>query len=119
MRHWQAQPGYGTYYKSNADLSFLTTVPKRVNIFGSYTFAANKTFHNFTTDRKINFDDTLSDYHTDYNSIQRSLLNVFGIKVQDFYLSSTQTIGFFVNGSISDDNITKDNDLTVYEQVAV
>ncbi|HZY35869.1 MAG TPA: TonB-dependent receptor [Mucilaginibacter sp.] len=106
--------GYGKYYKSNAGIVFNDRTEK-VNIFGTYNFIDNKTFHDFTTDRKINFDDTLSDYHTEYNSIQRSQVHTFGIGT-DFYLSSTQTIGFFVNGSISDDDITKDNDLTIYEQ---
>lgn len=106
--------GYGRYYKSGAGVTFNDRTDK-VNIFGNYNFADNKTFHDFTTDRTINFSNLVSNYNTAYNSIQKNQVNTFGFGT-DFYLSRTQTVGFYVNGSISNDNITKDNNLAIYNQ---
>jgi iron complex outermembrane receptor protein len=109
--------GYGRYYKSNVGLVFNDRTAY-FNIFGNYSYTDNKTFHDFTIDRKINFDDTLSDYHTDYSGVQQSHVHAFGLGT-DFYLSSAQTIGFFINGSVTDDNIAKNNNLLIYNQAAL
>lgn len=106
--------GYGRYYKSSAGMVFNDRTEK-VNIYGNYSFTDNKTFHDFTTNRAINFNDSLSNYNTAYNSILKSQVNTFGFGT-DFFLSPAQTLGFFINGSVSNDNITKDNDLTIYNQ---
>jgi iron complex outermembrane receptor protein len=109
--------GYGRYYKANAGLVFNYRT-NSVNIFGNYGYTDNKTFHDFTTDRVINFDNTISDYNVNYNSVQKSRSNTFGFGT-DFYLSANQTIGFLVNGSVTDNNIVKDNNLNVYNQEAI
>jgi iron complex outermembrane receptor protein len=109
--------GYGKYYKSNAGLVFNDRTDK-YNIFGNYGYTDNKTFHDFTSDRVINFDNAISDYDVDYNSVQKSQVNTFGIGT-DFYLSAKQTIGFFVNGSVADNNYVKNNNLKIYNQSAL
>lgn len=106
--------GYGKYHKSNAGIVFNARTNK-FNIFGNYSYSDNKNVHNITTDRNINFNDTLSNYHTDYNSLQAIHVNTFGLGT-DFYLSKTQTIGFFVNGSVTNENFAKNNNLTIYNQ---
>jgi iron complex outermembrane receptor protein len=106
--------GYGKYYKGNAGLVFNDRTDK-FNIFGNYGYTDNKTFHDFTSDRVINFNNTVSDYNVDYNSVQKSRANSFGFGT-DFYLSAKQTIGFLVNGSVTDNNYVKDNNLKIYNQ---
>ncbi len=106
--------GYGKYYKSNAGVVFNDRTGK-VNVFGNYNFTDSKTFHDFTADREINFDDTMGSYHSDYNAVLQSRTHLFGIGT-DIYLSPTQTIGFFVNGLVSDVDIAKSNNLTVFDQ---
>ncbi|MDR3695372.1 outer membrane beta-barrel protein [Mucilaginibacter sp.] len=106
--------GFGKFYKGNAGIVFNDRTAM-FNIFGNYTYRNYKTFHDFTSDRDINFDNALSNYDVDYNSIQKSQNNSFGIGT-DFYLSPTQTIGFLVTGSITGDNYTKDNNLRIYNQ---
>jgi iron complex outermembrane receptor protein len=108
--------GYGRYYKSNAGLVFNDRTDN-VNVFGSYNFIDNKNYHTVNINRDINFDDVLSDYQTNYESIQHNRVNTFSLG-SDFYLSKTQTIGFLVNGSITDDNYTKSNNLDIYNQGA-
>jgi len=106
--------GYGKYYKSNGGLVFNGRTD-HFNIFGNYSYTDNKNVHTIATDRNINFDDTLSNYHTDYHSLQTIRINTFGLG-SDFYLSRTQTIGFFVNGSVTDEGFAKNNNLTIYNQ---
>jgi len=108
--------GYGKYYKGNAGLVFNDRTDN-YNIFGNYGYTDNKTFHDFTSDRVINFDNTISDYDVAYNSVQKSHQNTFGFGA-DFYLSPKHTIGFFVNGSVADNNYIKDNNLNIYNQSA-
>lgn len=106
--------GYGKYYKGNAGFVFNNRTEK-YNIFGNFGYVDNKTFHDFTSDRVISFDNAISNYNVDYNSVQKSRLNTFGIGT-DFYLSAKHTIGFFVNGSVADNNFVKDNNLKIYDQ---
>ena len=106
--------GYGKYYKGNAGLVFNDRTEK-YNIFGNYSYSDNKTFHDFTSDRVINFDNAISNYDVDYNSVQKSQAHTFAIGT-DFYLSAKHTIGFFVNGSVADNNYVKDNNLKIYNQ---
>ncbi|HWZ02603.1 MAG TPA: TonB-dependent receptor [Mucilaginibacter sp.] len=109
--------GYGKYYKSNAGVVFNDRTDK-LNIFGNYNYGDNKTFHDFTSDRNINFNNILSGYDVDYNSVQKSRNHSFSIGT-DYFLSPGQTIGFLVTGSITDDNFTKDNTLKIYNQSAL
>ena len=109
-----ALAGYGKYYKDNTGIVFNDGTAK-FNVFGSYNYNDNKTFHNFTNDRTINFNNAASEYNTDYKSIQKRTDNVFNIGA-DYYLSPGQTVGFLVSGSITDANITKNNNLGIYTQ---
>jgi len=78
-------------------------------------FAANKTFHDFTSDRTIDFENITSNYNVDYDAVTISNSNNFGLGT-DYYLTKTQTIGFLVNGSIIGSSITKNNNLKIYNQ---
>ena len=106
--------GYGKYYKSNAGVVFNYRTQK-FNIFGNYSYTDNKNYHTITTDRIINYNDTVSNYHSDYNSVVKNQVNTFGLGA-DFFPSSTQTIGFLVNGSVTADHFVKDNNLAIYNQ---
>jgi iron complex outermembrane receptor protein len=106
--------GYGKYYKDNAGFVFNDGTAK-FNVFGNYNYTDNKSFHDFTNDRAINFNNAISEYNTDYNSIQKRTDNVFNIGA-DYYLSPGQTIGFLVTGAIADINIVKNNSLDIYNQ---
>ncbi|HEY8928453.1 MAG TPA: outer membrane beta-barrel protein [Mucilaginibacter sp.] len=109
-----ATAGYGKYYKSNLGVNFNNRVDK-VNIFGGYSFTGDKTFHNFMTNRYIDFDDVLSNYHVDYKTTQKSQNNNFNIGA-DFFISPAQTIGFLVNGFSRQDSFVKDNQLDISNQ---
>ncbi len=109
-----AAAGYGRYYKTNAGIVFNDRTDK-FNIFGSYTFQDNKAFRNILSNRTIDFEDVVSNYNVDYNNVQKTNSNNFNIGT-DFYLSSTQTIGFLINGIIRTDNFAKDNDLHISNQ---
>ena len=106
--------GYGKYYKSSAGLVFNDRT-ENFNIFGNYNYTDNKNLHTLNTDREINFENVLSDYQSNYQSIQLNRVHTFGLGF-DFYLSPSQTIGFFVNGSITNDNFVKNNNLNIYNQ---
>ncbi|MEP6611558.1 MAG: TonB-dependent receptor [Mucilaginibacter sp.] len=106
-----ATAGYGTYYKSNTAITFNDHMDK-FNVFGSYNYAADKTFHNFETDRRINFDQVLSDYRVNYKSTQRSYNNNFNIGF-DFFISPKHTVGFLINGMSRQDDYTKNNGLDI------
>ncbi len=112
-----ATGGYGKYYKSSAGV-VLNSRTQKFNIFGSYNYTDNKTFHDFTSDRDINFNNDLSNYHVDYNSVQKMHYNTFSGGA-DYFISSQQTIGFQVNGIIANDNFVKDNNLHIANQGAL
>ena len=109
--------GYGRYYKSNAGIVFNDRTAK-FNIFGNYFYQNNKTFHDFTVDRNIDFDNVLSNYHTDYNSVQKNQTNSFGIGT-DYFLSAKHTIGFLVNGAVSNDDFVKADNLSIANQAVL
>jgi hypothetical protein len=109
--------GYGKYAKDNAGIVFNDRT-EHFNVFGNYNYSENKTFHDFTTDRNINFDNVLSDYHVDYHGLQTNFNNGFSFGT-DFYLSKKQTLGFLLNGSVIDDSFKKDNNLKIYNQSAL
>jgi len=109
-----ATAGYGRYYKSNVGITFNDRMAK-FNIFGSYNFAADKTFHNFITDRIINFNNIISDYRVDYKSTQKSENNAFNLGA-DYFITPTQIVGFLVNGFSRQDDFIKDNSLNISNQ---
>jgi hypothetical protein len=51
--------GYGKFYKANAGV-MINNRMGNVNIFGNYNFSANKTFHTFTTDRIIDYNNRVT-----------------------------------------------------------
>jgi iron complex outermembrane receptor protein len=109
-----ATSNFGKYYKGSVGLVFNDRTDK-FNIFGNYSGSTDKTFHDFTNDRIINFNNIISDYNTDYNSFHKHNNNSFGLGM-DYYLSRMHTIGFLVSGLITDANILKNNSLTIYNQ---
>ena len=104
--------GYGRYYKANGGLVFNDRTSK-FNIFGNYNYIANKTFHDYHTDRFIDTNSVLSNYHVDYHSVQQFFTNNFSIGT-DYYLSKNHTIGFLINGLVRQEDIGKDDNLLVY-----
>lgn len=109
-----ATAGYGKYYKSNTGIVFNDRTDK-FNVFGNYNYTEDKTFHDFVTDRSFNYNNILSDYHVDYNSVQKSNNHTFNLGT-DYFLSANHTIGFLINGTIRTDNIVKDNKLKISNQ---
>lgn len=109
-----ATAGYGTYYKSNIGLSFNERTEK-FNVFGNYNYTNNKQFHDFTTDRFVNFDQQTSEYQIDYRAKQVYQSNTYSIGT-DFFLSPKHNIGFLINGSDEDSKFTKNNALRIYNQ---
>ncbi len=106
--------GYGKYYKDNTGIVFNDRTEK-FNIFGNYNYSTNKSFHDFTGDRVINFDNVSSDYDGDYHAVQISTTNSFNIGA-DYFLTPKQTIGFLVNGAFLHDSYTKSNNLNISNQ---
>ena len=104
--------GYGRYYKANGGVVFNDRTSK-FNIFGNYNYIANKTFHDYHTDRYIDTNNVLSNYHVDYNSVQHFFTNNFSIGT-DYYLSPNHTIGFLINGLIRQEDIGKNDNLLIY-----
>jgi len=109
-----ASAGYGKYGKGGTGITFNDRT-KKLNIFGTYNFSYNKTFHDFTTDRNINFNSILSDYHVDYNSNQKNYSNNFSLGT-DYFISPSQTIGFLISGYTRDDSFSKNNTLKISNQ---
>jgi iron complex outermembrane recepter protein len=109
-----ASGGYGKYYKASTGIVFNDRTDK-FNIFGNYNFSSNKTFHDFTTDRFINFNNLESEYNVAYSSIQTTNNNSFGFGT-DYYLSKNHTIGFLVSGSFVGIDLTKNDNLKISNQ---
>ncbi|ASU35864.1 outer membrane beta-barrel protein [Mucilaginibacter xinganensis] len=106
-----ATAGYGKYYKSNIGVRFNDRMDK-LNLFGSYNFTTDKTFHNFVTDRIIDFNNLISNYHVDYKGIQTSENNTFSAGA-DYTVAPNHTIGFLINGFARQDDFAKDNKLNI------
>ncbi|HEY4324782.1 MAG TPA: TonB-dependent receptor [Mucilaginibacter sp.] len=103
--------GYGKYYKSNAGIIFNNRTDK-FNIFGNYNYSNDKTFHDFTNYRTIDYNNVISNYNVDYNGIQKSKNNNFSLGT-DYFISPNQTVGFLINGMIRTDNFSKNNNLDI------
>ena len=104
--------GYGKYYKALGGVVFNNRTEK-FNVFGSFNTLNNKAFHDFMTDRVINYNNVISDYHVDYNGLLNNHSNSFSFGT-DYFLSSKQTLGFLVNGDFRNDEISKNNKLTIW-----
>ncbi|HWZ16644.1 MAG TPA: TonB-dependent receptor [Mucilaginibacter sp.] len=106
--------GYGKYDKESAGIIFNDHA-KQFNIFGNYNYSFNKTFRNIVTNRVINYNNVVSNYNTNYNNIQKDYNNTFSLGT-DYFISSNHTIGFLVNGFVTDDGFVKNNDLKIFNQ---
>jgi iron complex outermembrane receptor protein len=111
---YTATGGYGTHYKANTGITFNNRTDK-FNVFGTYNYSNNENFHELMTNRIINDGGLQSNYLVDYNSLLHNSDNNFSFGT-DYYISKTQTIGFFVNGDVRDDGITKNNNLKISNQ---
>ncbi|TWJ04349.1 outer membrane receptor protein involved in Fe transport [Mucilaginibacter frigoritolerans] len=109
-----ASAGYGRYYKASTGIVFNDRTDK-FNIFGNYNFSSNKTFHDFSNDRIIDFDNLQSEYNVAYSSVQTNNNNSFGFGT-DYYVSKNNTIGFLVSGSFVGVDLTKNDNLKIYNQ---
>ena len=106
--------GYGKYGQGNTGIVFNDRTDK-FNIFGNYGYSDNKSFHDVTSDRIVNFDNVTSDYHVDYHAVQHQEDNTFSLGT-DYFISSNSTIGFLVSGSVADVNFIKENNLKISNQ---
>jgi len=106
--------GLGTYFKGNTGFVFNDRTDK-YNIFGNYNFADNKNYHTISTDRTIDFDNSVNNYYSDYHSVVVDQVHTFGLGT-DFYLSPRHTLGFIVSGLFIDDDFVKHNTLQLYKQ---
>ncbi|MDB4927455.1 outer membrane beta-barrel protein [Mucilaginibacter sp.] len=106
--------GYGKFYKTNAGLNFNTRMDN-VNIFGNYSYLQNKTFHNITTDRIINYSGLLSDYDVNYSATQLGKSHNFRLGT-DIVISHNSTLGFLVSGTVNNNDYIKNNVLNISNQ---
>ncbi|GAC1306666.1 MAG: outer membrane beta-barrel family protein [Mucilaginibacter sp.] len=104
--------GYGKYEKESAGIVFNDRT-KQFNIFGNYNYSFNKSFRNIVTNRVIDYNNVLSNYNTNYNNVQKDYNNTFSLGT-DYFISASHTIGFLVNGSVTDDGFVKNNDLKIF-----
>jgi len=103
--------GYGNFYKSNAGITFNNRTDK-FNMYGNYSYTADKAFHTFTTDRLINFNGVASDYNADYYNTQQKNYNNFKFGT-DYYISDKQTVGVAVYGTVNNNSFVKTNTLKI------
>lgn len=109
-----AGAGYGRFYKANAGINFNNRMGK-VNIFGNYSYLDNKTYHQFNTDRIINYKNLISDYDVNYYSTQSTRSNTFRLGT-DYAISPNHTIGFLIGGTINNYYYEKNNVLNITNQ---
>jgi len=109
--------GYGKYGKSGLGIVFNDHMDK-FNVFGFYNYSYNNTFHNFTSDRIINFNNVMSDYNGNYMSTQKTNNNNYSLGT-DYFISPDHTIGFLISGYSRTDNFTKNNTLQIANQAVL
>lgn len=103
--------GYGKYYKANAGLTFNKRLAS-MNIFGNYSYSANKSFYTFSTDRYIKYAGLESNYDNVYYTTRESFNHTF-VAGADVFLSPAHTLGFLVNGTINSNDYQKNNSLRI------
>ncbi|MDB5114680.1 MAG: hypothetical protein JWQ79_172 [Mucilaginibacter sp.] len=109
-----AGAGYGKFAKTNAGLNFNNRMGK-INIFGYYNYLGNKTDHAFTTDRIINYNNTLSEYNVNYYATQQSYNHNFRLGT-DYAITPNQTLGILVTGMVTKNDYAKNNVLNIANQ---
>ena len=105
---------YGKYFKANTGIVFNDRFDK-FNIYGNYNYSDNKTYHDFIKNRIINYNNQISNYHVDYNSIQKVYESTFSIGT-DYSISPDHTIGFLIKGGTRKEDYTKNNSLKISNQ---
>ncbi|HEY0245424.1 MAG TPA: TonB dependent receptor [Mucilaginibacter sp.] len=108
---FSAGTGVGSFYKANAGLSFNNRTDK-VNVFGSYAYAADNSYHSFTTDRRIDYNGLKSDYNADYYTTPKRYNNNFRLGT-DYYLSPNNTLGVLIYGYVNNQDYVKRNSLKI------
>lgn len=103
--------GYGKFGKGTAGLIFNNRMGK-INIFGNYNYADNKTDHAFITDRIVNYKGNVNDYGVNYYATWQGYKHNFRIGT-DYALSPKHTIGVLVSGTINNDDYIKNNVLNI------
>jgi iron complex outermembrane receptor protein len=109
-----ASGAYGKYGKNSLGIVFNDHMDK-FNVFGFYNYSYNNTFHNFTSDRIINFNNVMSDYNGNYTSTQNTYSNNYSLGT-DYSISPNHTIGFLISGYSRTDNFAKNNTLQIANQ---
>jgi len=103
--------GYGAFAKGNTGIVFNHRTDK-LNIYGSYSYSADKTFHTFLTDRTINYNGIISDYNANYYTTQEKYANNFRFGT-DYYITDKQTVGILMYGTVTDNDYAKSSDLKI------
>ncbi len=106
--------GYGTYYKASGGLVFNNRMGN-INIFGNYNYLEDKNFHNFITDRNINYKGFLSNYYADYHSIRVKKTHTFRLGT-DIAISPNHSIGLLISGTVDNFDYSKNNILNITNQ---
>lgn len=109
-----AGAGYGKYYKANAGLNFNNRMGI-INIFGSYNYLEDKSFHDFTTNRWINYSGVSSEYDVNYDVMLLKKSNTFRLGT-DIAVSPNHTIGLLVSGTFDNYDNNKNNILKINNQ---
>jgi iron complex outermembrane receptor protein len=109
-----ANAGYGKYYKAATGLNFNSRVGI-VNVFGGYNYLEDKSFHEFTTQRYVNYNSVMSEYDVNYNVVLLKKSNTFRIGT-DIAVSPKHTIGLLMSGTVDNYNNVKDNYLNISNQ---
>src|ERR1700744_3780145 len=108
---FNASAGYGNFYKSNIGVVFNNRTDK-FNIYGNYSYTADKGFHTFTTDRIINFNGVTSNYDADYYTTQQKSYNNFKFGA-DYFITDKQTLGVVIYGTVNNNEYVKTNTLKI------
>jgi iron complex outermembrane receptor protein len=109
-----AGAGYSKYYKANAGFNFNNRMGI-VNIFGSYNYLEDKSFHDFTTNRLVSYNGVLSEYDVNYDVILLKKSNTFRVGT-DIAVSPNHTIGLLMSGTVDSYDNTKNNLLNITNQ---
>lgn len=109
-----AGAGYGNFGKATAGLNFNSRRGK-INIFGNYNYGYDKKDHTFKTDRLINYNSILSDYDVNYYVTQQGYNHSFRVGT-DYAISTNNTIGVLISGTINNYDYNKNNILNIANQ---
>ena len=103
--------GWGTFYKSNSGV-VINSRNENFNVFGSYTYSGDETFHSILTNRLINDNGLNSNYDADYYARQRRRNNNYRVGA-DYFISENSTLGFIIYGSANSNSFVKTNKLHI------